>query len=835
MGGEGVTVKADRARVAKDAFALEEEFDGFDLLTDEEQHEYLALLEQAVGPRWVLSPKQQFAEILWGKIDWLLWGGAAGGGKSEFAVWHANRLSEEIDGHATLLMRQSIPELRRSLIIRLIARARQFGIDLKYRKVDGQSAFHYGNGSIIEAGFLKTDENLGNYLSAEYGCIIIDEATQVWPDQIKQMAGRLRVTKEAELRGARPHLGLFTNPGDVGHAWCLDLFITPCEYGNRVVVFNIANGLEADERFMVRSYDLPTWERADGSLGAMSTATPDEIDEHLLPWVETVDIEVDAENELAVAFVPARAQDNPYLAKSTMKMLNALPPLRRAQLRDGDWDTFAGQFFDDWKRELHVVPAFQPPASWTKVRCVDWGGSAPWCMLWLAWDEDGDCYVYREAYGPGLSPKQQAMEAQDRSVVHQLGELPIRERYAASVSDPAVFADRKGTGKSIADMWRDAGLTVTRARNDRRAGWANVKQYLWDPSRPAPDGSRVGWPRLFIADCCPNLIRTIPLMQRSKNDPEDMDTALEDHACVAKGTLVETSRGPVPIEDVRVGDKVLTRNGMRRVEWSGVSGVRPLFRVEVGQWSLDCTADHPIWTEEHGWVEAAKLTSDMTIRLLSPQPSRRSPARRIGSAASTSSATVSAFIAACGRWRMAPFLGASMSTTSTSVAATTGWPTSSSSSAATTCQATAGRAPLPGSLRSEGALLGSLLATLDSRASNDRPPLAAGGSSRPWPRSRAKRVVRPWPPRSRPAPSTAGPTVVRLLCASVEVHNLVVQGAHEFYANGALVHNCDALRYGLAWRPLSIREKVQKVGLDLNGRFKQQMAKAGKIRPAWMQ
>jgi hypothetical protein len=508
-----MTAHAERARVARDSIAMEEEFDGFDLLTDEEQHEYLALLEQAVGPRWVLSPKQQFAEVLWGKIDWLLWGGAAGGGKSEFAVWHANRLSEEIDGHATLLMRQSIPELRRSLIIRLIARARQFSIDLKYRKVDGQSAFHYANGSIIEAGFLKTDENLGNYLSAEYGCIIIDEATQVWPDQIKQMAGRLRVTKEAESRGARPHLGLFTNPGDVGHAWCLDLFISPCEYGNKVVVFNIANGLESDERFVVREYELPTWERADGSVGSMATATP--------------------ENELAVAFVPARAKDNPYLAASTMKMLNALPPLRRAQLRDGDWDTFAGQFFDDWKRELHVVASFQPPASWTKVRCVDWGGSAPWCMLWLAWDEDGDCFVYREAYGAGLHPKQQAAEALERSTVQQLGGLPIRERYAATVADPAVFADRKGTGKSIADMWRDAGLPVTRARNDRRAGWANMKQYLWDPSRPAPDGSRIGWPRVFIMDCCPNLIRTVPLMQRAKLDPEDMNTALEDHACDA--------------------------------------------------------------------------------------------------------------------------------------------------------------------------------------------------------------------------------------------------------------------------------------------------------------
>lgn len=522
-----------RDRVARDSIALLDEFEGFDLLTEEEQSEYLTLLQEAVGPRWELSPKQQFAELLWNKIDWLMWGGAAGGGKSEFATWHANRLSMDIDGHATLLMRQSIPELRRSLIIRLVARARQFGIPLKYRKVDGQSAFHYENGSIIEAGFLKTDENLGNYLSAEYGCIIIDEASQIWPDQVKQMAGRLRVTKEAESRGARPHLGLFTNPGDVGHVWLYELFVVPCEYGNKVVVFNVENGLELDERRVVREYELPTWTRPDGSLGSMATATREDwLNEDgstadpalmLLDWAETTAIDIDAERELAVAFVPAKAQDNPYLAASTMKMLNALPEQRRKQLRDGDWDTFAGQFFDEWRRDWHVIRAFEPPESWTRARGLDWGSRAPFACVWVAWDENGDAYVYRERYGAGFTPEQQAKQVLDGSTVHELGKPPRKERYAATLADPATFATgRSGTGKSIADMWRDAGLSVSRAKNDRRAGWANMRQYLWDPETERP--------RIYIMDNCPNLIRTIPVQQRAKVDPEDLDTKLEDHA-----------------------------------------------------------------------------------------------------------------------------------------------------------------------------------------------------------------------------------------------------------------------------------------------------------------
>lgn len=37
---------------------------------------------------------------------------------------------------------------------------------------------------------------------------------------------------------------------------------------------------------------------------------------------------------------------------------------------------------------------------------------------------------------------------------------------------------------------------------------------------------------------------------------------------------------------------------------------------------------------------------------------------------------------------------------------------------------------------------------------------------------------------------------VRALTERVPVYNLLIADAHEFYANGVLVHNCDALRYG---------------------------------------
>jgi hypothetical protein len=491
----------------------------FGNLSPAELSAYIELIDQALEGHWVLTPKQQFAEAVWAKVDWMLYGGSAGGGKSEFVCHHVNRLSVEVPGHNSLIVRQSIPELRRSLIIRMIARARQFKLPTKLRKVDGQTGFHYENGSTIECGYLATDEHVGNYLSAEYDSICIDEATQLTPDQIVALSARLRTTKSKKALGARPHLGLFTNPGDVAHAWMYNLFVVPSDYGNKIVVYNVANGIE--RAFPAREYRAPIEVR---------DASPDDIEDVLIPWAETLRVECDPETELAVAFVPSRATDNPHIDRGYMKFLNALPERRRRQLRDGDWDTFDGQFFEEWSRDLHVVKAFDVPEHWARARAADYGSSAPWACYWIAWEPgSGDAYVYRERYGPGLTPAMQAASASAATVCERANGTTFREQYFASVADPSVFSNTRGQGKSIADLWRNAGFHVTRAKNTRVGGWANVRQYLWDHEKVNPDGS-VGGPRLFVFDTCPDLIRTFPLMMRDKDNPEDLNTKLEDHA-----------------------------------------------------------------------------------------------------------------------------------------------------------------------------------------------------------------------------------------------------------------------------------------------------------------
>lgn len=504
----------------------------FNQLSKDDQETYLELLEATAGETWELAPKQQYAEALWHKVDWMLYGGAAGGGKTELMIKHANDLSVRVPGHQTLVARQSIPELRRSIILRLKARIVQFKIGARLRKSDGVTSFPYENDAQIECGYLATDEHVANYLSAEYDLIMVDESTLMTDEQIRNLAGRLRTTKRKAKLGARPHLGLFSNPGGVSHSWHYQTFVTPTNYGQRVVIYNIADGIENAP--IARTYDAPL------SINDLAGDDP-RILNVLVPWALALDLKVDPGTELAVAFVPAKATDNPYIDPGYLKYLNTLPLKRRRQLRDGDWDTFDGQYFDEWSRDLHVVRPFEIPDGWQLGRGADFGSAAPWACYWGAWDNDGNCYVYRERYGPNFTPAEQGKQAKDAETYVLANGKTRRERYFATLADPSVFADKRGTGKSIADLWRAAGFAVHRAKNARVAGWQNVRQYLFDQDSKKP--------RLFVFDTCENLIRTIPLQQHDKRHPEDLNTTLEDHAVDALRYLL--SARPIGVKPPR--------------------------------------------------------------------------------------------------------------------------------------------------------------------------------------------------------------------------------------------------------------------------------------------
>jgi hypothetical protein len=165
-----------------------------------------------------LQPKQQRAETLAGQADELLFGGAAGGGKTHWLISHAARQCEQHPGNRVVIFRRVFPSLARSVIPR--ARALLAG---RARYNDARHVFEFPNGSVLELASLQYARTAEDYYGAEYGLIAFEELTEFLEAQVDYLLSRLR----APVAGVRPHMIATTNPGGVGHRWVKRRYVRP--------------------------------------------------------------------------------------------------------------------------------------------------------------------------------------------------------------------------------------------------------------------------------------------------------------------------------------------------------------------------------------------------------------------------------------------------------------------------------------------------------------------------------------------------------------------------------------------------------------------------------
>ena len=105
--------------------------------------------------------------------DEVLYGGAAGGGKSFALLMEAIVQALEVSGNRCLLLRRTFPELEKSLIRTSLSVIPE-GIG---RYNDGKKRWTFTNGSTLEFGYCENEKDVTKYQSAEYGFIGFDELT----------------------------------------------------------------------------------------------------------------------------------------------------------------------------------------------------------------------------------------------------------------------------------------------------------------------------------------------------------------------------------------------------------------------------------------------------------------------------------------------------------------------------------------------------------------------------------------------------------------------------------------------------------------------------------
>lgn len=427
------------------------------------------------------TPQRRQADFLARFEDEALYGGAAGGGKSEALVAEALRQAH-IPHYRALILRKTYPELSE-----LIDKSQRYyrGAFPGAQWSEARHMWRFPSGAKIYFGAMQHTNDRFKYQGRAYDYIAFDELTHFTQDEYLYLLSRNR----ASGPGTRVYLRASANPGGIGHGWVKARFLTPAPPMQTIW-----------EDVQVRTPD-----------GAVHTARRSRI------------------------FVPSTVFDNQILLQNDpayAARLAALPDADRRALLYGDWDAFAGQVFSEWRadpahyadrRYTHVVDPFPIPRGWRVVRGFDFGYSRPFSVGWWAISPDGALCRIRELYGCTGTPNEgvrwePARIAREIKKIEQ-ADPNIRGRTVRGVADPSIFDESRG--ESVAQMMEREGIFFDRGDNARIAGKMQVHHRLAFDQNGAPG--------LTVFSTCRHFIRTVPALVYDPVNVEDVNTAMEDH------------------------------------------------------------------------------------------------------------------------------------------------------------------------------------------------------------------------------------------------------------------------------------------------------------------
>ena len=160
----------------------------------------------------------------------VLFGGAAGGGKSYGQLIDALLYALKYPGSKQLILRRTYPDLERSLILEHL----KFYPRALYRYSATSHRGTFANGSVLEFGYCDMEKDVYRYQGAEYDVIRFDELTHFTESMYIYLISRVRGANDFPKA-----VKSSTNPGGVGHAWVKDRFI---DIGKADIIHTLSTG-----------------------------------------------------------------------------------------------------------------------------------------------------------------------------------------------------------------------------------------------------------------------------------------------------------------------------------------------------------------------------------------------------------------------------------------------------------------------------------------------------------------------------------------------------------------------------------------------------------------
>jgi hypothetical protein len=476
--------------------------DELELLSDDEVEELCALLERQrrdEDDRLRLQPKQMLAWVYAQMVDELLYGGAAGGGKTFWLIAYVSALMEQFPGNRGVIFRRVFPSLSRTVIPRakmyLAGRALWNG---------SEHTFTFPNGSVLELASLQYSDTVMAHQGTEYGVVGFEEVTEFLQSQYEFLLGRLR----SPAVGVRPHAVATTNPGGVGHRWVK----------RRWVKVDVDTDVEPGE------------------------PRP----EPYRPWRPRFDPEIhDADSPpLVRCFIPATLDDNPALQQRDPQYRSRVRANTNRGLRlameKGDWDAIDAVEGALWSQvdldrgRLSVEFAARHRPAARRVVAVDPSDG----------DEGGDEYGiwlgYRATSGEVLTTGSWALNGMSPREMAKFTMNLYREEAC-----DAIAVERNHGGKWLVEVLRTESryaniVTVWASENKRTR--AEPVSALFEPDDSQPPHLRY---RARLVGSHPELEEelTTTAFEKGETSPNRLDALVWGHA-----ELVDLSPRPRVVE-----------------------------------------------------------------------------------------------------------------------------------------------------------------------------------------------------------------------------------------------------------------------------------------------
>lgn len=386
---------------------------------------------------------------------YIAYGGARGGGKSWAARTKALLLAMDSDkqGIQILFLRRSLKELRENHLYpmqKMLNPLISLGV-VQYK--DQTKEFVFPGGSRIVFGYCEAERDVLQYQGQAYDVIFIEEATQFTELQFTTLTESNRSSGMMAIQFS-PRMYFTCNPGGVGHTWVKRLFIDR-DYRNK----------EKAENY---------------------------------------------------EFIQSLVYDNDYLMNNNpeyVENLENLPEQRRKAMLYGDWDAFEGQYFDEFRRDIHIIDTFIIPEHWRRYVTLDYGLDML-AAYWIALSPENVAYVYKERYQSNLIISEAA-----KAIL----ETNNGEKIYQWLAPPDLWNRRQDTGKSAAQLFLENGINLIPSKNDRVQGWYCLKEWLKPiDSRDEQTGEPIKTAAMKITKNCVNLIRTLPQLQHDEKNPNDV-------------------------------------------------------------------------------------------------------------------------------------------------------------------------------------------------------------------------------------------------------------------------------------------------------------------------